>query len=207
MSEQKTGEIAVTESGCHIRVLPGDTAYPHLAERWGAGHMVILEADTRMAEVYLDAEAGAALSKALEGEHESEEELLLRLGFQPRYRLVKHPAWPDPLDIWPPTLEQAEKTLAEHPHPDAYITRRWESPVTVIIPPRGEKIVSTGTDKAEAYVRDRFPALDGTEQTNADSIKEDFRAGYVQGLDAALTAAESSTAPRQAIMTLLAEEI
>lgn len=46
------------------------------------------------------------------------------------YVLCGHPAWPDPLRIWPPTRERALATLAEHPHPDAYLQRRvvseWE---------------------------------------------------------------------------------
>lgn len=70
---------------------------------------------------------------------ESDLELLKRLGFRPRYLLCKHPAWPDPLDIWPPTEEHARETFENNPHPDAYVLRKWEGPREVFIAPRREQ--------------------------------------------------------------------
>jgi hypothetical protein len=58
-------------------------------------------------------------------QHEIDDETLVRLGFTPSYYLCKHPAWPDPLHIWPSTAGQAKKTFEEHPHPDAYVVKTW----------------------------------------------------------------------------------
>ncbi|WIB65804.1 hypothetical protein [Curtobacterium sp. MCBD17_040] len=70
---------------------------------------------------------------------------LVRLGFERRYYLCGHPAWPDPLRIWPPTAEHAERTFLEHPHPDAYVLLKWElGPRTIVHgPTRNDTEAST----------------------------------------------------------------
>lgn len=66
------------------------------------------------------------------------DDLLISLGFVPSYYLCRHPAWPDPLHIWPSTAEHAEKTYNDHPHPDAYVMRIWEKgPREIVHPARG----------------------------------------------------------------------
>lgn len=45
------------------------------------------------------------------------DEVLAAAGFAKRYRLCGHPAYPDPLDIWPPTEENAARIHAEYVAP------------------------------------------------------------------------------------------
>lgn len=78
---------------------------------------------------------------------ECDADVLVRLGFVPSYYLCRHPAWPDPLHIWPSTAENAEKTYKEHPHPDAYVMRVWEKgPREVVHPARGAQDTTTKTE-------------------------------------------------------------
>lgn len=54
------------------------------------------------------------------------EAALRNLGFEKRYRLVGHPAYPDPLDIWPPTAERAAEI---HDH---YCTQTFDQYIASI---------------------------------------------------------------------------
>ena len=56
--------------------------------------------------------------------HEYAAAAVERLGLREEWVMCGHPAWPDPLPITPPTEEAARATLAQHPHPDAYLQRR-----------------------------------------------------------------------------------
>jgi len=71
------------------------------------------------------------------------DELLTALGFEKRYRLVGHPAWPDPLQIIPATEEQARKVWEEHSHPNAWISYRWvavgQATAGELLPPRSSE--------------------------------------------------------------------
>lgn len=87
----------------------------------------------------------------------SDEAELERMGFEPRYYLCKHPAWPDPLNIWPPTQENAEYAYRRYPHPDAYVLKKWaEGPRDILFPPRGEdsrwKLVEEHHETHEQHV-------------------------------------------------------
>ena len=76
--------------------------------------------------------------------------LLESLGFVPSYYLCRHPAWPDPLHIWPSTAEHAEKTFNDHPHPDAYVMRIWEKgPREIVHPARGQHEGDTATTESQ----------------------------------------------------------
>lgn len=67
-------------------------------------------------------------------------ETLLRLGFVPSYYLCQHPAWPDPLHVWPSSAENAQKTYDDHPHPDAYVLKVWErGPRQIVHAARGQE--------------------------------------------------------------------
>ncbi len=66
------------------------------------------------------------------------------------YYLCRHPAWPDPLHIWPSTAEHAEKTYNEHPHPDAYVMRVWEKgPREIVHPARSQHEDATSQTGSE----------------------------------------------------------
>jgi hypothetical protein len=58
--------------------------------------------------------------------------IMEREGLAKRYYLVGHPAWPDPLLIWPPTLENAlayKEKYVDPPREDGRTPRimwRWE---------------------------------------------------------------------------------
>jgi hypothetical protein len=58
---------------------------------------------------------------------EAERDALFKeAGLERRYYLAGHPAWPDPLKIWPPTRENAIKVYEANPHPEARLFEVWE---------------------------------------------------------------------------------
>lgn len=46
-------------------------------------------------------------------------------GFTEKWWMCGHPAWPAPLDIWPPGRESAIDTIKRNPHPNARLMREW----------------------------------------------------------------------------------
>jgi len=54
------------------------------------------------------------------------DEALTAAGFAKRYYLCGHPAYPDPLSVWPPTEENAARIFNE------YCTKTFEEYVTAI---------------------------------------------------------------------------
>lgn len=56
-----------------------------------------------------------------------------------RYYFCGHPAWPDPLRVWPPTLDNARRHYEDSSHPDAWVGSRIEQQsLDVVIPKRSE---------------------------------------------------------------------
>ena len=54
------------------------------------------------------------------------DEQLVAAGFRKRYYLCGHPAYPDPLNIWPPTEENAKRIY------DEYVAGSFEEYVTAL---------------------------------------------------------------------------
>lgn len=57
--------------------------------------------------------ARAAVAAGAASDSAAFETLMQAAGFEKRYRLVGHPAYPDPLNIWPPTVQNAERVHRE----------------------------------------------------------------------------------------------
>lgn len=56
-----------------------------------------------------------------------------------RYYFCGHPAWPDPLMLWPPTLERARQHYEDSPHPNAWVGSCIEQQgLDVVFPKRAE---------------------------------------------------------------------
>lgn len=59
---------------------------------------------------------------------------------QVRYLFCGHPGWPDPLWVWPATLENATRIYNENPHPNAWVgSRIHQEHLDVVIPKRSER--------------------------------------------------------------------
>lgn len=56
-----------------------------------------------------------------------------------RYYFCGHPAWPDPLILWPPTLANARQRYEDSPHPNAWVGSCIEQQgLDVVFPKRSE---------------------------------------------------------------------
>ena len=88
--------------------------------------------------------AGLGISDLLQGYldmYETVQELEATIAtFDERWYLCGHPAWPDPLMIWPPTEEKARESYERNAHPNAWLGRRLEQGrMEVVLPMRGEQ--------------------------------------------------------------------
>lgn len=89
------------------------------------------------------------------------DEQLYAAGFRKRYYLCGHPAYPDPLSVWPPTEENAKRIYDEYVAPtfesyvaalgytprrfngERYTAETWNPRVLVTWEFAGEKVVYT----------------------------------------------------------------
>lgn len=71
-----------------------------------------------------------SIVETLDHDETVREAVLVAAGFRKRYRLCGHPAYPDPLDIHPPTAENAARIHAEYVAPtfEEYVGRLGYAP-------------------------------------------------------------------------------